>query len=246
MIAPHMLDWLRRPAAELPQINVAGRILPVVIKRMERARRLAMRLAPDGSEVRITMPRWTRTADALAFVQERSDWLELQLAKLPAPVELTTGTPIPYRGAQLALHHLAGTSRRVRIEDTALVLGGPAENLGPRLRRWLESEARRLMAEDLAYFCDRAGQTPPRLMLSSAQRRWGSCAHGGTIRINWRLIMAPDFVRRSVVAHEVAHLVHFDHSPRFHTLLAKIYDGDMAAANRWLKRDGRGLYQLFG
>ena len=246
MIAAQMLDWLRRPAAELPQITVAGRILPVVIKRLERSRRLAMRLAPDGSEVRITMPRWTRTADALAFVQERSDWLELQLAKLPVPVELINGVPIPYRGAELELQHLAGTSRRVRIEDAALVLGGPAESLGPRLRRWLEGEAQRLMAQDLAYFCERAAQAPPRLMLSSAQRRWGSCAHGGTIRINWRLIMAPDFVRRSVVAHEVAHLVHFDHSPRFHALLGDIYDGDMAAANRWLKREGRSLYQPFG
>ncbi len=205
-----------------------------------------MRLAPDGSEVRISMPRWSRTADALAFVQERSDWLALQLAKLPAQIELTDGALIPYCGTHLELRHFAGTSRRVRQVDGALVLGGPVESLGPRLRRWLEAEALRELAQDLTCFCTRAQQTAPRLMLSSAKRRWGSCAHGGTIRINWRLIMAPEFVRRSVVAHEVAHLVHFDHSPRFHALLAEIYDGDMAAANRWLKREGRSLYQLLG
>jgi predicted metal-dependent hydrolase len=68
----------------------------------------------------------------------------------------------------------------------------------------------------------------------------------GAIRINWRLIMAPDFVRRSVVAHEVAHLLHFDHSPAFHDCLAGLFEGDVAAANAWLKRDGRGLYQPFG
>ncbi len=241
-----MLDWLRRSPAEFPQITVGGRVLPVVIKRMERSRRLSMRLAPDGSEVRITMPRWTRTADAMAFVQERADWLELQLARLPIRAEITDGAAIPFCGSALMLRHLAGTSRRVRIEDGALVLGGPPESLGPRLRRWLETEARRSLAQDLEFFCSRAGQAPPQLMLSSAQRRWGSCAHGGTIRINWRLIMAPVFVRRSVVAHEVAHLVHFDHSPRFHALLAEIFDDDMAAANRWLKREGRSLYLPFG
>lgn len=205
-----------------------------------------MRLAPDGSEVRITMPRWTRTSEALAFVRERADWLELQLARLPARFELSDGALIPYCGAQLELRHFAGTTRRVRQLDGALVLGGPIESLGPRLRRWLEAEARRALAQDLTFFSARAGQAPPRLMLSSAQRRWGSCAHGGTIRINWRLIMAPEFVRRSVVAHEVAHLIHFDHSPRFHALLGKIYDGDMAAANRWLKQEGRSLYLPFG
>ncbi len=241
-----MLDWLRRPPAALPQVTVGDLILPVVIKRMERSRRLSMRLAPDGSEVRITMPRWTRTADALAFVQEKAGWLELQLAKLPAPAELADGASIPFCGTPLVLRHSADAARRVRIEEGALILGGPAESLGPRLRRWLENEARALMAQDLAFFCKRAGQAPPRLMLSSALRRWGSCAHGGTIRINWRLVMAPDFVRRSVVAHEVAHLVHFDHSLRFHALLAEIYDADMVAANRWLKREGRGLYQPFG
>jgi predicted metal-dependent hydrolase len=66
------------------------------------------------------------------------------------------------------------------------------------------------------------------------------------VRLNWRLVMAPDDVRRSVVAHEVAHLVHFDHGMRFHALLGQIYEGEIAAANRWLKREGRSLYASFG
>ena len=132
------------------------------------------------------------------------------------------------------------------LQDGAIVIGGPAESLAPRLKRWLESEARTLLAEDLAFYCARAGKPVPKLALASAQRRWGSCGPDGAIRINWRLIMAPDFVRRSVVAHEVAHLVHFDHSPRFHALLAELFEGDMAAANLWLKREGRQLYAAFG
>lgn len=58
--------------------------------------------------------------------------------------------------------------------------------------------------------------------------------------------MAPDFVRRSVVAHEVAHLDHFDHSPRFHARLAELFEGEIAEANRWLRREGRSLYAAFG
>ena len=87
--------------------------------------------------------------------------------------------------------------------------------------------------------------------LSLAQKRWGSCSDGGAsgqrrIRINWRLVQAPDFVRRSVAAHEVAHLVHFDHSPAFHALLGGIFEGDVAQADRWLKENGRSLYTAFG
>ena len=58
--------------------------------------------------------------------------------------------------------------------------------------------------------------------------------------------MAPDHVRRSVVAHEVAHLVHFDHSPAFHALLGELYEGDLRQADHWLKREGRRLYAAFG
>jgi hypothetical protein len=58
--------------------------------------------------------------------------------------------------------------------------------------------------------------------------------------------MAPDFVRRSVVAHEVAHMTHFDHSPAFHAHLDTLYEGRIEQANHWLKREGRTLYRLFG
>ena len=58
--------------------------------------------------------------------------------------------------------------------------------------------------------------------------------------------MAPDEVRRSVVAHEVAHLVHFDHSPAFHALLGDLFEGRLDKADSWLKREGRSLYAAFG
>jgi predicted metal-dependent hydrolase len=241
-----MLDWLKRDPRSAPVIEIAGKPLPIVLRRLSNARRLTMRLAPDGSEVRISMPRWGRQAEALEFARSRQEWLTRQLSSLPISDAPRPGETLAYRGQALVIDHSEGATRRVRLNEGAICLGGLTEALPARLRRWLEGEARRLLAADLAYYCDRAGQPVPKLALSSAQRRWGSCSGKGMIRINWRLIMAPDFVRRSVVAHEVAHLVHFDHSPRFHALLEQIYEGDVAEANRWLKRDGRGLYAAFG
>ncbi len=241
-----MLDWLKRDPRAAPVIEVGERRLPIVIRRLAHARRLTLRLAPDGSEVRVSMPRWGRTAEALAFAHSRKAWLVRQVAGLPKSAAPGPGTSLAYRGSALAIAHAETAPRRPKLEGGAIHIGGPAEGLPARLRRWLEAEARRLLAEDLADYCARAGREPPRLALSNAQRRWGSCAANGTIRINWRLAMAPDFVRRSVVAHEVAHLVHFDHSRRFHALLEEIYEGDIQEANRWLKREGRGLYGAFG
>lgn len=241
-----MIDWLRRSPREVPRIELDGRMLPIVLRRTASARRMTMRLAPDGSEVRITMPRWGTTAEALGFAHARRDWLASQLDTLPAPVQLADMSPVPYLGESLVLRHSPATPRRVRLVRDELHVGGPAEALPARLMRWLEKEARALFVADLEHYCALAGQPVPRLMLSRARRRWGSCARDRTIRINWRLIMAPEPVRRSVIAHEVAHLVHFDHSPAFHALLGELFEGDIKAVNHWLKHEGRSLYAAFG
>lgn len=241
-----MLDWLRRAPTDLPTVAVGERLLPLVIRRTASARRMTMRLAPDGSEVRVTLPRWGRSADALEFARTRADWLAGQLDRIAPPVRLEPGASVPYLGLAHVLEHDPARARRVVLSEGTLQIGGPAAGLDARLRRWLEGEARRLLADDLSFYCLRAQQPQQRLLLSRAQRRWGSCAHDGTIRINWRLVMAPPAVRRSVVAHEVAHLTHFDHSPRFHAHLDSLFEGDVAAANRWLKREGRTLYSPFG
>lgn len=241
-----VLEWLRQDPSAEPVIDLGEVSLPIVIRRLAQARRMTLRLAPDGSEVRISMPRWGRTADALAFAEARRDWIARQLAALPRAEPLGIGSTISLRGQSLALVHDADAPRRPFVADGEIRIGGPHSAMTGRLRRWLQDEARRLLADDLAEYCARAGQEVPALALSSAQRRWGSCAPDGAIRINWRLIMAPDFVRRSVVAHEVAHLIHFDHSHAFHSQLAALFEGDIDVANAWLKREGRGLYLPFG
>lgn len=244
-----MIDWLRGDHRD-PAVEVAGRTLPIAIRRHPRSRRLTMRLAPDGSELRITMPGWGRTLDAIAFAQARIDWIATQLERVPEARAIGDGSTLPFRGEELAIRWQDGGPRKVRRDGSALHMGGPADRLAARLRRWLESEALILLREDLAYYCDRAGIAAPELRLSRAQRRWGSCSGerrtGRCIRINWRLVMAPDAVRRSVVAHEVAHLLHFDHSPAFHALLGRLFEGELADADRWLKAEGRALYAPFG
>jgi predicted metal-dependent hydrolase len=241
-----MIDWLKRSPREAPTIEIGGKRLPIAIRRLAHARRMTLRLAPDGSEVRISIPNWGRTAEALVFARARSDWLAQQAAALPQARPPQVGGDIRYRGAVLRIGHLPGVRRKPELLGGAIRLGGAAESLQSRLKRWLEAEARALLAQDLADYCARAARPAPKLALSNARRRWGSCGPDGAIRINWRLIMAPDFVRRSVVAHEVAHLVHFDHSPRFHALLAVLYEGNMREADAWLKREGRTLYAPFG
>lgn len=243
-------DFLRAPFAKggdaTPTIEIDGRPIPIVIRRLGQARRMTMRLAPDGSEIRISMPQWGRTADALVFAKTRREWLAGQLTRHVGPTPLAHGHMLPFRGEKLVVEHAPAAARRPVVTQGKLCVGGAATGLDGRIRRWLQGEAKALFTVDLADYCARAQVPVPTLALTNARSRWGSCSGQGVIRLNWRLTMAPGAIRRSVVAHEVAHLVHFDHSPRFHAFLARIFEGDIDSANRWLKAHGRGLYAILG
>lgn len=239
-----MIDWLRRDALE-PVIELGDRTLPIEITRHRRARRLTLRLAADGSAVRITLPHWARSAEATAFAHARRDWLAAQLAKIPPKRDPAGEGRLLYRGRELAVDWRGDAPRSPRLDGGRLTLGGPHDTLARRLQRWLEQESLRMFAEDAADYCARGQLAPAPVRLSRARKRWGSCSSEGVLRLNWRLVQAPDAIRRSVVAHEVAHLVHFDHSPAFHALLARLYEGDIAQANRWLSAHGRELYAAF-
>lgn len=239
------MDWLNRHN-ETPTISVSGRDIPIAIRRHRTAKRLVMRLAPDGSEVRVTMPRWGQSRDAVAFAQTRIDWLTRQLSGVADVRPPGPGGSVPFRGDILVIDWDSAYPRKPVTDDGNLLVGGPQDGLQTRVEKWLRAEGLSLMEGDLQHYCGQAGVVAPKIALSRAQRRWGSCSTSGTVRINWRLIMAPDHVRRSVVAHEVAHLVHFDHSPAFYGLLGDIFEGELSAADKWLKQQGRSLYRYFG
>lgn len=240
-----MIEWLRH-SQETPQIVLGDQVLPIELHRHPRARRLTLRLAPDGCAVRITLPRWCRSADAIAFAHARSAWLTEQLSRLPRQQDPLDRGAIRYRGSELPFIWHRTYPRRAEFNGAGLELGGPRERLAERLRSWLEAEALRLAGEDLAHYCKQAGVAPPELRLTRARRRWGSCSSRDIVRINWRLVQAPDEVRRSVVAHETAHLVHFDHGPAFHSLLNSLFESDLSAAEKWLREHGRELFSDFG
>ena len=128
--------------------------------------------------------------------------------------------------------------------DGRIVVGGPADRVEARLLRWLKAEALRLLEAETRDYAARAGVVVPRVGVGDPVSRWGSCAWSGGIRYSWRLILAPDFVRRATAAHEVAHRVHMNHGPAFHALVADILGDDPAPARAWLKRHGAGLHRV--
>jgi predicted metal-dependent hydrolase len=53
------------------------------------------------------------------------------------------------------------------------------------------------------------------VLIRAQRQRWGSCGPDGTLRFNWRILMAPPTLIDYVVVHELAHLRYKHHDSAF-------------------------------
>jgi len=128
----------------------------------------------------------------------------------------------------------------------ALRIGGPLPLLAGRIERWLKARALADLEASTRQLAAQLDRRVARVSVGDTSSRWGSCAgalrpEGARIAYSWRLILAPAWVRRSLVAHEAAHLIHQNHSPAFHALNRQL-DPRAAEARRWLARHGPALH----
>lgn len=217
---------------------------PIRIVRHPRARRARLSVDPVSGAVRLTLPRRAALGPSLAWASAQHGWIEAQRARLPSPRPFAPGAAIPFGDAVLAIAWQQSWPRRVARVGGELRCGGPAEGLSGRISAWLKRQALDMLSQDTAFFAARAGVTVARVGVGDPRGRWGSCAASGAIRYSWRLVCAPEWVRRATVAHEVAHRVHMNHSPAFHALVADLLGEDPAPARAWLRTHGAALHWL--
>ncbi|EQB13534.1 M48 family metallopeptidase [Sphingobium lactosutens] len=224
-------------------ILVDGAAVPVRVRRSARAR--AYRLTIDGAcgGLRLSLPARANLKKALAWAQDHEAWVRDQLARQPAITPLADGATFPLEGRDVTICWIAGASRTIRLEDDRLLLGGPAESVGPRVQRWLVARARAVLDSESHALARDHGLIVASVGVGDPRSRWGSCASSGAIRYSWRLILAPPDVRRATVAHELAHLLHMDHSPAFHAAHRRILGADPCPARAWLRAHGAGLHR---
>lgn len=224
-------------------ILIDGVAMPVRVRRSARARSYKLTLDGTRGELRLSLPVRASLKRALGWAQEHEAWVKAQIAVQPAVTTLGDGALFPLEGREVRICWVAGATRTIRLEGDRLLLGGAAESVSARVLRWLKARAKAvLQAETLAMAQDH-GLIVASVGIGDTRSRWGSCTSTGAIRYSWRLILCPPAVRRATVAHELAHLLHMDHSPAFHAAHARILDEDPRIARAWLRANGAGLHR---
>ena len=195
--------------------------------------------------MRIHAPSWTPRTEIEHYLQQQRDWLRNAWSRLQArTAQAAPAGEVRYLGRALELDVRPSLFGEVRRDGEILRVHAPlGADIGAEVRAWLQARAERLLAWRLARIARRLGRTPSRFALSDAQTQWGSCTRRGHIRLNWRLVQAPLALIDYVAAHELAHLVHLDHSPRFWAQVAALCP-DAPARRAELRRMGAALFQV--
>ena len=178
-------------------------------------------VAAVAGEAVVVAPTERGLAQAVAFARTKGVWIAERLAVRPQGRPLEPGQVIALRGRPVRLEATPGAGAARLVEDGAVIRsGGEGEAYARRIENFLKREARQTLVERTDFHLRTLGQKPVKVSIADTRSRWGSCSpHNRTIRYSWRVIMAPPPVIDYLAAHEVAHLIHADHGPRFWQLL---------------------------
>lgn len=208
---------------------LAQREVDFLLKRSSDRRRAVLTVDERGLVVSVP---W-RTSDRYInrFLEESAQWI---LRKLDAwekhkPAERLwhSGETLDYLGRQLQLQLMAAPYTLVTLQDANVLevaLADPTHTEAVRssVVKWYRRHAQAHFRDRVAHYSAKLAVEPPRVFLSSARTRWGSCNAKREVRLNWRLMQAAAPVIDYVIAHELAHLKELNHSVRFWRVVERL------------------------
>jgi hypothetical protein len=227
-------------AGESSAVQFGRTVLAYQIRRSQRRTTVSIAVVPREGLV-VTAPEKATTLRLDELVRRKGAWIARRLkhqTELPPALserEFVSGESFSYLGRQYRLHVLAGApggqaGSEVRLHgrhlslvlDAALPAGRRASCARAALVAWYRDRAREYLPRRAAQWARKLGLPQPRIVVAEPPKRWGSTAKNGSVRINWRVLQCPATLVDYVLAHELVHLIHEDHSRVFWATLGQI------------------------
>lgn len=212
-----------------------------------RARRLSIRIDSRAGEAVLIAPSERKLTDVVAFARTKTSWMRERLAERLHGTPLEPGAVIDLFGRPTRLAATGGAGAARLTEDETgpvIVSGGEGEAYARRVENLFKRVARATLQTRTDVHLRALGLRPVKMSIADPKSRWGSCSpHNRSIRYSWRVVMAPPVVIDYLAAHEVAHLVHADHSPAYWAVVQGLV-GDHRPHRKWLRENGPALHAV--
>lgn len=162
--------------------------------------------------------------------------------------EYVSGEAFPYLGRNYRLKVLPGDTNQVKLRHGELRLEIVSStryvDKDARARRlvraWYMQRAQELLTRKVGKVAKEMRVETPKVVARAFKSRWGSCRPDGILEFNWQIVLAPLSILEYVVVHEVAHLIHPNHSKKFWALVSR-HCPTYKFCRDWLKENSQIL-----
>ena len=229
-----------------------SRIAYQVVRSTRRRKTIEVTVDAQGA-VTVAAPADTPPDHIEATVRRRAGWIikhDGEAAAALPPRQFVSGESLPYLGRSVPLtaHRVDSKQAEVRFHHWQFELDVPRsldgdqriEVVGAAFEDWYRERAALKLPPRVERIASLLGVRPTRVLVRSQRKRWASCAPDGTLRFNWRAVMAPPALVDYIVAHELAHLRVRGHGPEYWAVVAQAVP-DYRRRREQLREIGSGL-----
>jgi len=190
----------------------------------------------------VSIPRHISFKDGFTFAQENSHWLIEQYNEM-MPIIIENGIKIYFEGKKRKIIYLNGKKSNIEIDDKSIIITNNNNVHQKIFYKWIKKRISEKTKHIVFNFSSTLNVKIRNIKLSNSFSYWGSCNSNNDISINWRLVFSPPEVLEYIIAHEMCHLVEFNHSKKFWKLVDKLIP-KRKGKETWLKKYGNYLYRI--
>jgi predicted metal-dependent hydrolase len=239
---PLLFGTTAAPSAGRHEFFLGGVHISYTLKRSARRRGISLVIDDDGLRVGAPLRATQRRIEAVLV--EHAGWIGRKLAewqaRRPPRAAWRSGARIMVLGEEWVLNCDPAQGRDGQFRGRRELAVDPAldsHEMHARVVQWLRDEALRCFIGRAAHYAPAFAVPMPRIRLSNAKTRWGTCHPDGRVHLNWRLIQMPLALVDYVVVHELAHLLHPNHSRSFWREVERVLP-DYAERRQCLRHEG--------
>ena len=223
-------------------ITVEG-VGEVVVSKRRNCVQMRLTVHPEKG-LHLSIPFRVSYADAERFVFEHRDWIAKTLQVQEQKGVKRLFTPQSHFTCRSTKLQFSPTDAQKRILSARI-------NYNPQLVDFsldavqnfikkvilasMQKEAEKVLFPRVDEISSRTGLSFRKVSIGNALTRWGTCSSQDDIILSCRLLLLPDYLVDFVILHELCHIAHKNHGPKFHELLNRLSGGKEDIYDKELK-----------
>ena len=217
------------------------------VKRSSKRTKVTITIERD-SKVVVHAPNHASDDEIARIVEVKRQWIDEKIRHSqkytgrvhPPGKELVSGESALYLGQSYRIEVVESEAECIQFDQHFLIPASRVSHKKGAMREWYIERAKERILPRVVKQARDLGVSFGQARIVDNRYRWGSCTVRDNINLNWRLIKAPMFVVDYVIAHELAHLLEPNHTPRFWNIV-KTQVPMMDRARDWLREHGQLL-----